>query len=238
MYALSPLTAKLSDFSAPKNRILFGERLDAVKKIESSVLKHGLFNPIIVMKEGLRLIVVDGSKRLTALRRLMFQGKLPTSLNEVPYIVVEDCRKQDADMAAKPLKLLSNREKYDLVTAMHNRGRTSAEIANHLFVKTSCVRDILNVKQLSPTLRAEFINDRLTLDQARALASLQDYRMQEAIIRVLGPFVSAEEILRIGVKLMKKMKPIDTDIEMSDNIVDFPASTPNEEMTLAACREG
>jgi len=232
MYSISPLTAKLSDFSAPKNRILFGERLEAVRKIENSVLNHGLFNPIIVIKEGFHLIVVDGSKRLTALRRLLFKGKLPEGLKRIPYIVVEECRKLKAEIAAKPLKLLSSREQYELVTSMHNRGRSSEEIANNLFVKTSCIRDILNVKHLSEDLRAEFINDRLTLDQARALSSIQNHRVQEAIIRVLGPFVGADEILKIASKLLKKMKPLQQ--ETQQNVIEFSRSNPKLTESVAA----
>ena len=205
MYSVASPTAKLSDFSAPKNRILFGERLDAIRTIENSVLHHGLFNPIMVMKEDMRLIVVDGSKRLTALRRLLFKGNLPADLTRVPYNVVDQARKLKAETDSKPLKLLSYQEQYDLITIMHKRGLTCEEIANYLFIKPTCVRDILNVKHLSKTLLAEFIDGRFTLDQARALASLQDHDIQEAIIRVLGPSVSANDILKAASSLFKSL---------------------------------
>ena len=79
-------TAKLAEFKSPTARILFGERLQDIKQIQASIAAHGLLNPLIVMRQGKKFIVIDGKKRLAALRRMRFAGTLPRSLINVPYI--------------------------------------------------------------------------------------------------------------------------------------------------------
>jgi len=80
-------TAKLAEFKSPTARILFGEHLQDIKQIQTSIATHGLLSPLIVMRQGKKLIVIDGRKRLAALRRMKFTGNLPRSLVNVPYII-------------------------------------------------------------------------------------------------------------------------------------------------------
>ena len=78
-------TAKLSDFRTPTSKILCGERLSAVTALEASISKSGLLTPLQVTQCGGKLIVIDGKKRLAALRRMRFRGALPPSLANVPF---------------------------------------------------------------------------------------------------------------------------------------------------------
>ena len=89
MLPLNVITTKMENFRAPTTRILFGERLKEVQQIQASIQTHGLLNPLVVMKRGTKLIVIDGKKRLTALRRMKFAGTLPRSLVNIPYILVD-----------------------------------------------------------------------------------------------------------------------------------------------------
>ncbi len=88
--------AELHRFRAPLPKILKGDYQRAVKDMQTSLCRQGLITPLIVsrtpaaqagsLRPKRKLIVMDGHKRLIALRRLAFEGRLPASLMTVPYI--------------------------------------------------------------------------------------------------------------------------------------------------------
>ena len=213
MLHLNYETAPLSDFKAPTNRILFGERLSAVKQIQQSVQKHGLLNPLIVAKSGKKLIVIDGKKRLSALRRLSFSGELPRSLVNVPYILVDET----AAKAPGLIPLLSNRDRFTQVTQMRGQGMSLMEIATDLFITKQCVKDLLSITHLSPRLKNAFFGGTLSIEQARAFATLPHKDAQDALLITLGPFVNAPDIL-------KAIQRGETVLDMGDdNLVILPS---------------
>jgi len=98
----------------------------------------GLLNPLIVMQRGKRLMVVNGKKRLAALRRMKFNGKLPRSLVRVPYVLVDQEQKCDHS----GLSLLSNEERFEEVRRLRSQGRSYTEIASTLYITNRCVKDL------------------------------------------------------------------------------------------------
>lgn len=192
MLPLQINTAKLSDFRAPTTRILFGERLKDVQQIEASIAQHGLLNPLIVMQRGKKLILIDGKKRLAAMRRMRFVGKLPRSLVRVPYILVDQGQKFDLDA----MGLLSNRERFEEVVRLRNKGMGLMEIASTLYISKQCVKDLLSIKRLSPRLRQAYFGGTITMDQARAFATLPNVDTQDQLLITLGPFANTPEILK------------------------------------------
>ena len=192
---MSPIqfnTENLADFRAPTTRILFGQRLKEVQQIQESIARHGLLNPLIVMQRGNRLIVVDGKKRLAALRRMQFAGTLPRSLVKVPYISADQEHKFDPSSMA----LLSNQDRFDEVRRLRDQGKSITEIASMLYISNRCVKDLLGISFLSPRLRQAFFGGTISVVQARAFASVPNTDAQDSLLIALGPFADAPEILK------------------------------------------
>jgi hypothetical protein len=88
--------AEIYRFRTPLPKVLEGEYLRAVSAIEHSLCRQGLMTPLVVsltpaaqagaQRAEQKLIVIDGQKRLMALRKLRFKGRLPASLMRVPYV--------------------------------------------------------------------------------------------------------------------------------------------------------
>jgi ParB-like chromosome segregation protein Spo0J len=187
--------AKLADFRAPTSRILFGERLKQVIQIQNSIAAHGLLNPLIVMRRGAKLIVVDGKKRLAALRRMRFAGELPRSLVDVPYILVSETEfERPSHIPA--MSLLSNQERYTEVVKLRKKGFGLMEIAAKLYISKDCVKDLLRVSLLSPRLKRAFFGGTISTAQARAFATLPNMEAQDQLLIALGPFANVPEILK------------------------------------------
>jgi len=216
MLPLDITTARLADFRAPTSRILFGERLKQVIQIQNSIAAHGLLNPLVVMQRGHKLVVIDGKKRLAALRRMRFAGELPRSLVDVPYILVS----QKTDYKDTAMSLLSNQERYEEVVKLRQKGLGLMEIAAELYISKNCVKDLLRIALLSPRLRKAYFGGAITMEQARAFATLPTLEAQDQLLIALGPFANAPEIL-------KAIEAGETVINMDeDNVIILPSRQP------------
>ena len=98
-------TASVNMFTTLRPKLYIGQTLHDIKAVQASILRFGLLSPIIVSKSEGQLVIIDGRKRLAAIRRLDFMGRLPRSLVNIPYIEVENAR--GAISEAPPL--MSNR---------------------------------------------------------------------------------------------------------------------------------
>ena len=224
MLPLNVVTTKMENFRAPTTRILFGDRLKEVQQIQASIQTHGLLNPLVVMKRGAKLIVIDGKKRLTALRRMKFAGTLPRSLINIPYILVDKVNSEHMS----PMSLLSNGEKYEEAMELRQRGHSLMEIATALYVSKQCIKDLLCISRLSPRLRQAFFGGTISTEQAIAFSTLPNLDAQDNLLIALGPFANAPDILNA-------IKSGQTVIDMGDdNVIILPSRPKAESMPLAA----
>lgn len=191
MQTIKPSYAKLSDFRLLTPKIQYGERLKEICELQASISEFGLLHPLIVSKTGNRLIVMDGRKRLAALRRMTFDGTLPRSLVRVPYVMVGQVRQPHPDLV-----LLTNVEKYETVKKLAGQGFSLSEISATLHVAKDHVRDLFKVDQLSCRLKAAFLGEALSLSQVQAFASIPDKAAQDDLLMKLGPFVLENDILQ------------------------------------------
>ncbi|MGB6231690.1 MAG: ParB/RepB/Spo0J family partition protein [Litorimonas sp.] len=178
-------------FDVPRGYVLSGQTLREVASLEDSIAERGLLSPIVVIECSDRLVVVDGRKRLAAIRRLAFKGRLPASLSRIPYILTSQMK---ADERRAPV-LVSNRELYRAVIEEFRSGDRVGTLSHRHNLSRQCVRDIISLSRLSPVLRAAFFERLIDFSQARAYAAIPDPDIQLLRLKALGPFASASEIL-------------------------------------------
>lgn len=183
-------TASVDKFVFIRPRLLIGPLLQDVKALQNSILRFGLLSPIIIRKHQGRLIVVDGRKRLLAIRRLSFAGQLPRSLVNISYMELKDVKSGKSPIPA----LMSSRELYTLVTQAFAARRSLAHIAEDLYLSHRCVAQILTLSRLEPRLRELFFERVIDFDQAKNYAAEPSHTAQSEIFNALGPFASAQNI--------------------------------------------
>ena len=183
-------TAPVDKFTFARPRILVGSLLQDIKSLEKSIVKFGLLSPIIVRAHKGKLVVVDGRKRLAAIRRLRFAGVLPRSLVNIPYTELQNSLAAESPTPA----LMSNRELYRTVTEAFKGGTDIALIAEDLYLSRRCVAQILTLSRLSTRLRALFFEKIINFDQARTYAAQPRHMVQNAVFGALGPFAGADDI--------------------------------------------
>jgi ParB-like chromosome segregation protein Spo0J len=207
----------LSDFRSSTPQILCGDVLKEVQAIQASIYKFGLLNPLVVAKNGPLLMVIDGRKRLAALRRLEFMGKLPRDLIKVPFIVVSQARILSKEVSEDPLPLLTNAEKYDRFVKLRAEGKDVTEIGEVLYASSDFTRKMLCVSRLSPTLQKSFFNGAISLAQAAAFSALPNPLDQDNLLKHIGPFTSPNDISRAIASNHKALRRTDTNIIKLEN---------------------
>ena len=183
-------TAPVDKFTFARPRILVGDLLQDVKTLQNSILRFGLLSPIIVRRHNGRLFVVDGRKRLAAIRRLRFAGQLPRSLVNIPYTELKDLNTAESPTPA----LMSNRELYTTVTDAFKGGADTEQIAQDLYLSRRCISQVLTLSRLSARLRGLFFEKVINFDQARTYAAQPRHALQNAVFGALGPFAAADKI--------------------------------------------
>lgn len=186
-----PRHAPVDRFQLLRGRLLTGNRLRDVKALQDSIVRFGLLSPIVAIERAGRLIVVDGRKRMAAIRRLAFEGRLPRSLARIPYLLTDDLTAAERQV---PI-LVSNRDLFSALLSQFHDGASVSEMADRFCISHQCVRDILSLSRLDSILQTAFFQRVINFSQARAYAALPDTRTQIARLRQLGPFATPNQIL-------------------------------------------
>lgn len=184
-------TAPVDMFTTLRPRLLIGRLLKDIKAVQASITRFGLLSPIIVSRSNGRLIVVDGRKRLAAIKRLDFMGRLPRSLVNIPYIELKDARETPSQAPA----LMSNRDLYVTVTEMYRDHQDVQVIAADLFLSRKCVSQVLKLARLSPRLRRAFFDRTISFESASLYAAFPDHTLQDRAFMALGPFATDRVVL-------------------------------------------
>ncbi len=192
MHTINLKRAPHSLFRILRPQILFGHALAEVKQIERSIAQFGLMMPIVVSKSQNQLVVIDGKKRLAAIRRMIFAGTLPRSLHAIPYIFVKEAKNTDFHAAS----VLSAYDIYDAVMSLKSKGFDLDDIADKLYLCRRSVIDIMSLSRLCTPIRKAFFNNTLSFQQARLYAAMPDEDEQIAVLTALGPFAEPEAIIK------------------------------------------
>ena len=131
-------------------------------------------------------------------------------------------------------RLLNNRDEYRQVKKLQNSGHSLIQIATLLYISKTCVKEILSVSRLSPRLKRAYLEGLLSRSQAKALVTLADHDMQEALLVKLGPFAQETDILCAIEEGKSIISPKITPLSGPENIVNLPKPAPVKTLPKAA----
>ncbi|WP_068951076.1 ParB/RepB/Spo0J family partition protein [Pararhizobium polonicum] len=169
---LVPSPANVRRFNAAVN----------VGELADSIEAHGLIQNLTVRKakRGNKYEVVAGSRRLAALTLLVTQGRLDKS-------TLITCNIRSGDDSDTEISLAENTQR----EAMHivdeilayrqlvEDGMTPENIAARFGQSVATVRQRLKLANLSPKILGELREDKIRIDQAKALAISDDHAAQD-----------------------------------------------------------
>lgn len=195
-----------------KNRI---RHKDGFVRLAKSIMKDGLLNPLVVMKHGGRFIVLDGKKRLEIIRRMAKSKRLSKAIAKVPCIVQET--QSLSPLNSRRPVLLTGPELAHEVILEAQSAVSHAAIAQRFECEVSVVEDCLSLKNLHPEILLHFNKRAISLEQAAALATIENMTAQLDLLHQLGPFVS-------DLAIIAAIKAGATVVELAeDNIIFLPS---------------
>ena len=161
-------------------------------QIKNSIASEGLFNPLIVTPYKGKYLVLDGKKRLLALRKLARSSNFQRALHKIPCLI-------DVPESAKPKMdhpiLISQPELAHKVLTALGEGATPVMVSQRFECAMPIVEDIMMLPYLNSEILMHFNNGTITLQQAAAFATIENKKAQLTLLMELGPFVSKSEIV-------------------------------------------
>ena len=186
-------TLSFSDIALPKAKLAFVKSRADIHRLAKRILRDGLLNPIWVKKSTSGFVVVDGGKRLTAMKLLQRAGRLPRSLSKVPCVITDAPLAQTPNFGRPALK--TDAELADAIMTATSHGHSAAQIASRFDCQQQTIDYALSLPRLHAQILDYFQSGHLSLEQAAAFATIENMDSQWRLLQELGPFAHAKDVI-------------------------------------------
>jgi len=191
---------RMTLISVPQNALVLKTSLgfslperEQIEMLCNKILAFGLLNPLTVMFEKGRFIIVDGKKRFYALRALLRSNKLPHGLTKIPCVLLSH-HPATQRKAEKPL-LMSEQTLVHEILRADRKGATYSEISSLLECSEAIISQARSLPCLHEKLLLAFMNNTIDLAQAAALATFPNKQAQLDLLEQLGAFATQPQII-------------------------------------------
>jgi ParB family chromosome partitioning protein len=160
---------------------------EASEDLKASILAHGgiLHNLVVTAGEGGIYHVIDGGRRLEALKALQVEGKLPVDY-AVPCQIREAQDALETSLAANTIRLAMHpADEFEAFARLADDGHTPEQIAERFGKTVKHVEQRLRLGNADPRLLKEYRAGKLTLDCLTAFAITDDRKRQMKVYRSL-----------------------------------------------------
>ncbi len=213
------LPLKSLTFDTPLARLKFKFK-SQMNHIKDSIARDGLLNPLIVVKKAKKFEVIDGKKRLRALKALSKSPLFARALTKVPCIIKDSFETDTITLANDRPSLMTESELAHAILKETQKGASTIHIAERFNCSLQIVEDASSLSTLGSKVMKCFSDGSINLEQAAALATVPNPKAQWDLLQHLGPFASDETIIRA-------IRSGETVIELpNDNILIVPSRTP------------
>lgn len=152
---------------------------EKIDELCQTIKTHGIIQPIVVREKAGKFELIAGERRWRAVKKL--------GMDTVPAIIKGFNDTQTASIALienlqrEALTAIEEAEAYQKLIKLH--GLTQESLAQRLGKGQSTIANKLRLLNLSPVIKKELVNRKITERHARALLSLRDYQLQEKVLR-------------------------------------------------------
>ncbi len=207
------LSVHLIDPSEEQPRKQFDQ--EKLETLASSILAHGVVQPVIVRKQGDRYVLVAGERRWRA-SRLAGLSSIPaivkdyTSRDVMEIALIENIQRED-------LNPIEEAEAFQRL--MTDYGLTQEEVAAIVGRSRSAVANAVRMLSLPVSIRSFLIEGSLSSGHARTLVAVGDVKNQEELARQIidkGLNVrETEQLVKRTERAKTKIKKPTVDLSLS-----------------------
>ncbi len=170
----------------------------AIKELASSIEKHGLMQPVIVIEDKENYILVAGERRLKAVKSLN-KDKIKAivadiSLNDLrEYALIENIQREDLN----PIEIA-----HSLKALIEEHGFTHEELAKNIGKSRSYITNLLRLLTLPEYVQNKISENKISFGHAKILLGLDEEKLKEVISEIENNSLNVRETE----KLIKSIK--------------------------------
>ena len=206
---------------------------EAIEELASSIEKHGLMQPVIVIKDNENYILVAGERRLKAVKSLN-KNKIKAiiadiSMNDLrEYALIENIQREDLN----PIEIALS-----LKFLIEEHGFTHEELAKNIGKSRSYITNLLRLLSLPEDIQQKISENKISFGHAKVLSGLDEENMKKIVEQIENNSLNVrdterlikniksgrkkedEEISKDIVTLAEKLKKMGIKLHISNNYV-------------------
>jgi ParB family chromosome partitioning protein len=168
-----------------------------LERLASSILRHGVLQPVVVRRAGDRYELIVGERRWRASRA--------AGLETIPAVVADVAPQERLELA-----IVENVQRHDLnpielahaYRALADAGATQEEIGRKVSMDRSSIANHLRLLELSRSLQEDVESGQLSMGHAKALLQVADPAARQTLRdRVVAEGLSVRATERLGRQL-------------------------------------
>ncbi len=181
-------------------RKIFNE--NAIKELATSIEKHGLMQPVIVIKDKENYILVAGERRLKAVKSLN-RSKIKAIIADISlkdlreYALIENIQREDLN----PLEIA-----YSLKALIDEHGFTHEELSKNIGKSRSYITNLLRLLNLPKYVQDKISQNKITFGHAKILSGLDENEMKDVVDNIEKNSLNVREAERLISKIKKGEK--------------------------------
>ena len=181
----------------------------SINELAKSIEKYGLMQPIIVVKDKDKYILVAGERRLRAFKSLG-RNRIKAiisdiSLNELrEYALIENIQREDLNAIEIALSLKSLIDEY---------GFTHEELAKNIGKSRAYISNMLRLLNLPQIAKEKIIQNKITYGHAKVLVGLNEEEIKKSIDKIEKENLSVRATEKFVRDLKKNNKVLNDDIK-------------------------
>jgi len=189
---------------------------ESIEELAASIKKHGLLQPVIVIQEGDKYILVAGERRLRASKKL---GKTKIKALVAPYskedlreyALIENIQRENLN----PLEIAIS-----LDSLIKEHGYTHEELAKSIGKSRSYVSNMLRILSMPEIVKQSLSEEKITLGHAKILSGLDEKEVKEVVEKIIQNDWNVRDTEKY-VKRLKNPKPQKEDEELNGDLIEI-----------------
>jgi len=190
---------------------------EAIKELASSIQKHGLMQPVIVIENNGEYVLVAGERRLRAFKYLN-KDKIRAivsdiSLNELrEYALIENIQREDLN----PLEVASS-----LKALIEEHGYTHEELAKNIGKSRSYITNLLRLLSLPEKAKNKLLENKISFGHAKILAGVEEEKINQILDIIESKSLSVRETEQLIRNQKNSKKSKKDEYEINNSILDL-----------------
>ena len=180
---------------------------ESIKELAASIKRHGLMQPIVVIEEDGKYILVAGERRLRAVKSLG-KDKIKAIITDISlkdlreYALIENIQREDLNALEIANSFKSLIEEF---------GFTHEELAKNIGKSRTYITNMLRLLTLPESVQKKLLENKITYGHAKVLVGLDEEKVNNVIEKIEKENLSVRDTEDI-IKKEKSKQEIDEDI--------------------------